>query len=77
MRGHSIGGYGSVTTNKVIATIVGDLFGLHVQAYPTYGSVGKAGQGKREHRKELAQILPDASGSLRCSNHDRSDQSFL
>jgi pyruvate-ferredoxin/flavodoxin oxidoreductase len=41
MRGHSVGGYGSVTTNKVIATIVGDLFGLHVQAYPMYGSEKK------------------------------------
>jgi pyruvate-ferredoxin/flavodoxin oxidoreductase len=41
MRGHSIGGYGSVTTNKVIATIVGDLFGLKVQAYPMYGSEKK------------------------------------
>lgn len=41
MRGHSIGGYGSVTTNKVIATIVGDLFNLKVQAYPMYGSEKK------------------------------------
>ena len=41
MRGHSVGGYGSVTTNKVIATIAGDLFGLHVQAYPKYGSEKK------------------------------------
>ena len=41
MRGHSIGGYGSVTTNKIIATIVGDLFGLRVQAYPMYGSEKK------------------------------------
>ena len=41
MRGHSIGGYGSVPTNKVIATIVGDLFGLQVQAYPMYGSEKK------------------------------------
>jgi pyruvate-ferredoxin/flavodoxin oxidoreductase len=39
MRGHSVGGYGSVTTNKVIASLMGDLFGLHVQAYPKYGSV--------------------------------------
>src|SRR5262249_55828113 len=42
MRGHSVGGYGSVTTNKVIATLVGDLFGLQVQGYPMYGS-GKKG----------------------------------
>jgi pyruvate-ferredoxin/flavodoxin oxidoreductase len=41
MRGHSVGGYGSVTTNKVIATIVGDLFSLKVQAYPMYGSEKK------------------------------------
>jgi len=41
MRGHSVGGYGSVTTNKVIATIVGDLFALCVQAYPMYGSEKK------------------------------------
>jgi len=41
MRGQSVGGYGSVTTNKVIATIVGDLFGLKVQAYPMYGSEKK------------------------------------
>lgn len=41
MRGHSIGGYGSVTTNKVIASLVGDIFGLHVQAYPKFGSEKK------------------------------------
>jgi len=41
MRGHSVGGYGSVTTNKIIATIVADLFNLHVQAYPKYGSEKK------------------------------------
>jgi pyruvate-ferredoxin/flavodoxin oxidoreductase len=41
MRGHSVGGYGSVTTNKIIASIVGDLFDLYVQAYPKYGSEKK------------------------------------
>jgi len=41
MRGHSVGGYGSVTTNKIIATIAGDLFGMNVQAYPKYGSEKK------------------------------------
>lgn len=41
MRGHSVGGFGSVTTNKVIATIVGDIFGKQVQAYPKYGSEKK------------------------------------
>ena len=41
MRGHSVGGFGSVTTNKVIADLMGDLFGLKVQAYPKYGSSKK------------------------------------
>jgi pyruvate-ferredoxin/flavodoxin oxidoreductase len=41
MRGHSVGGYGSVTTNKVIATIGGEVFGMNVQAYPKYGSEKK------------------------------------
>ncbi len=41
LRGHSIGGFGSVTTNKILATLVGDLFGRHVQAYPRYGSEKK------------------------------------
>jgi pyruvate-ferredoxin/flavodoxin oxidoreductase len=41
LRGHSIGGFGSVTTNRVMATLVGDLFGLSVQAYPLYGSEKK------------------------------------
>src|SRR5262249_15421592 len=41
MRGPSVGGYGSVTTNKVIATIAGEVFGMDVQAYPKYGSEKK------------------------------------
>ncbi len=41
MRGHSVGGFGSVTTNKVIATIAGSVFGKDVQAYPKYGSEKK------------------------------------
>lgn len=41
MRGHSVGGFGSVTTNKLIASFVGELFNLHVQAYPKYGSEKK------------------------------------
>jgi pyruvate-ferredoxin/flavodoxin oxidoreductase len=41
MRGHSIGGFGSVTTNKLVASLVGRLFGLQVQAYPRYGSEKK------------------------------------
>jgi pyruvate-ferredoxin/flavodoxin oxidoreductase len=38
LRGHSIGGYGSVTVNKLLASVVGQAFGLYVQAYPRYGS---------------------------------------
>jgi len=41
LRGHSVGGFGSVTTNKVIATIGGNVFGKDVQAYPKYGSEKK------------------------------------
>jgi pyruvate-ferredoxin/flavodoxin oxidoreductase len=41
LRGHSIGGLGSVTTNKLLATLMGELFGKHVQAYPRYGSEKK------------------------------------
>ncbi|MBI2266208.1 MAG: 2-oxoacid:acceptor oxidoreductase family protein [Armatimonadetes bacterium] len=41
MRGHSVGGYGSITTNKVIASISEDLFEMWVQAYPKYGSEKK------------------------------------
>jgi pyruvate-ferredoxin/flavodoxin oxidoreductase len=41
VRGHSIGGFGSVTTNKLLATLVGELFGRYVQAYPRYGSEKK------------------------------------
>src|SRR6185369_2894730 len=41
MRGHSVGGFGSVTTNKLIASFIGELFNLHVQAYPKYGSEKK------------------------------------
>ena len=41
LRGHSIGGFGSVTTNKLLATLIGELFGKHVQAYPRYGSEKK------------------------------------
>jgi len=40
MRGHSVGGFGSVTTNKVIASFLGE-FGWSVQAYPKYGSEKK------------------------------------
>lgn len=41
MRGYSIGGYGSITTNKIIATMCAEMFGLHVQAYPKYGAEKK------------------------------------
>ncbi|MBI4715337.1 MAG: 2-oxoacid:acceptor oxidoreductase family protein [Nitrospirae bacterium] len=41
IRGHSVGGFGSVTTNKVIATMLGDIFGFSVQASPKYGSEKK------------------------------------
>ncbi|MBI4970460.1 MAG: 2-oxoacid:acceptor oxidoreductase family protein, partial [Candidatus Omnitrophica bacterium] len=41
MRGHSVGGYGSVTTNKILAGIGGEVFNLQVQAYPKYGSEKK------------------------------------
>jgi pyruvate-ferredoxin/flavodoxin oxidoreductase len=41
LRGHSIGGFGSVTTNKVIASVASDLFGLQAQAFPKYGSEKK------------------------------------
>ncbi len=41
LRGHSVGGFGSVTTNKVIASIASDLFGLYAQAFPKYGSEKK------------------------------------
>ena len=41
VRAHSVGGYGSVTTNKIIATMLGDIFGFNVQAAPKYGSEKK------------------------------------
>ncbi|HYX67867.1 MAG TPA: transketolase C-terminal domain-containing protein, partial [Terriglobales bacterium] len=41
LRGHSVGGFGSVTTNKVIAAVASDLFDLYAQAFPKYGSEKK------------------------------------
>jgi len=41
LRGHSIGGFGSVTTNKLVATLTGELFDKQVQAYPRYASEKK------------------------------------
>ncbi|OGN86901.1 MAG: pyruvate ferredoxin oxidoreductase [Chloroflexi bacterium GWC2_73_18] len=69
LRGHSIGGFGSVTTNKLVATLVGELFGLHVQAYPRYGSEKKglpttyyltiAGEPIRQHGElERIEFVP-------------------
>lgn len=65
LRGHSIGGYGSVTTNKVLASLLEEIFGLYVQAYPKYGSDKKglpttyyltaAAEPIREHA-ELEQV---------------------
>jgi pyruvate-ferredoxin/flavodoxin oxidoreductase len=77
VRGHSVGGFGSVTTNKLVATLCGDLFGLQVQAYPRYGSEKKglpttyyltiADAPIRQHA-ELAQVefvpVHDASAFL-------------
>lgn len=41
MRMHAIGGFGAVTTNKVLANVAGDVFDRFVQAYPRYGSEKK------------------------------------
>lgn len=41
LRGHSIGGFGSITTNKLLATTLGELFARPVQAFPRYGSEKK------------------------------------
>ena len=41
LRGYSIGGFGSVTANKVIASVAAELFDTYVQAYPKYGSEKK------------------------------------
>ncbi len=66
IRGHSVGGYGSVTTNKVIAKCFGDIFGFSVQASPKYGSEKKGlptntyltmtRQGKIQTHAELQQV---------------------
>ncbi|HET7677984.1 MAG TPA: 2-oxoacid:acceptor oxidoreductase family protein [Candidatus Limnocylindrales bacterium] len=69
LRGHSIGGFGSVTTNKLVASLVGGLFRLHVQAYPRYGSEKKglpttyyltvAGERIRQHGElERVEFVP-------------------
>ncbi|MBI4565821.1 MAG: 2-oxoacid:acceptor oxidoreductase family protein [Planctomycetes bacterium] len=41
LRGHSVGGWGSITTNKILASLVSELFNLNVQAFPKYGSEKK------------------------------------
>jgi pyruvate-ferredoxin/flavodoxin oxidoreductase len=41
LRGHSVGGFGSVATSKIIASVAAELFGLYVQAFPKYGSEKK------------------------------------
>ncbi|MBA4179442.1 MAG: pyruvate ferredoxin oxidoreductase [Anaerolinea sp.] len=41
MRGHSVGGWGTTTTNKVLASVAQDLFGCHVQAFSKYGGEKK------------------------------------
>ncbi|MBE0608777.1 MAG: 2-oxoacid:acceptor oxidoreductase family protein [Dehalococcoidia bacterium] len=41
MRGHSVGGWGTNTTNKVLANVAQDLFGCHVQAFSKYGGEKK------------------------------------
>jgi pyruvate-ferredoxin/flavodoxin oxidoreductase len=41
MHGYSVGGFGAITTNKIIASISSDLFGLNAQAYPRYGAEKK------------------------------------
>ncbi len=66
IRGHSVGGYGSVTTNKVIAKSLGDIFGFSVQASPKYGSEKKGlptntyltvtRSGKIQTHSELQQV---------------------
>lgn len=66
IRGHSVGGFGSVTTNKIIATCLGDIFGFKVQASPKYGSEKKGlptntyltttKQGKIGTHSELIQV---------------------
>jgi len=41
IRGHSVGGYGSVSANRIMATLLAELFALNVQAYPRHGSEKK------------------------------------
>lgn len=65
IRGYSIGGFGSITTNRVIASVCSELFGLSVQAYPKYGAEKKgmptmyflaAGPSHIESHQELRQV---------------------
>ena len=51
--GHSIGGFGSVTTNKLVATLVGELFGLVRPGLPALrlGEEGPADDLLPDHRR--------------------------
>ena len=74
MRGHSVGGFGSVTTNKVIATIAGNVFGKDVQAYPEVRlrEEGPADDLLPDHRRHAHQHALRA-GARRPALHQRPD----
>lgn len=61
VRVHSVGGFGSVTTNKVIATMLGDIFGFRVQAAPKYGS-----EKKGLPTNSYLQVTPDSKILTHC-----------
>jgi pyruvate-ferredoxin/flavodoxin oxidoreductase len=65
MRGHSVGGFGSITTNKIIATVMADLFDLRVQAFPKYGSEKKGLPTK------IRSPVSRATGCSSCSRRGR------
>jgi pyruvate-ferredoxin/flavodoxin oxidoreductase len=69
MRGHSVGGFGSVTTNKLIASFVGELFNIYVQAYPKYGSEKKGVAHDRI-------ILPSRRNTSALTANSRMSSSF-
>jgi len=41
LRGHSVGGFGSVATNKLLADLLWRLLGVRIRAWPHYGSEKK------------------------------------
>ena len=41
MRGHSIGGYGSISASRILAALFGEVLGFHIQAVPHHGSEKK------------------------------------